>query len=244
MPTSRGWEYNRRFWPEYAAAIAGAGGEVVELSLGDEAGLKAKLGLCAGFVLPGSPADVDPALYGAERQETTAAADATREACDRAVLEHAAVTGKPVLAICFGMQFLNASLGGELTQDLRPVPLNHAAGSGVAVAHAVWVERASLLASLLGASEAAPEGAFRRLAVNSSHHQAVALPGHGMTVVARATEDGVVEAIEGRVGAAEVLGVQWHPERSCAISAASRALFGWLVCAAADAGERVGSDGF
>ena len=50
-----------------------------------------------------------------------------------------------------------------------------------------------------------------RFAVNSRHHQAVAEPGDGLSVVARAA-DGVVEAIEAETGDRFVLGVQWHPE--------------------------------
>ena len=132
------------------------------------------------------------------------------------------------------MQMLNVLRGGTLVQDLRPVPVNHAAGAQVGVAHTTLIASRSLLGGLLGTAEAPPEGEFRRLAVNSSHHQAVAIPGDDFTVIGRCAEDGVIEALEGRLGKAPVIGVQWHPERSCEISAASRALFLWLVSAAAD----------
>ena len=74
--------------------------------------------------------------------------------------------------------------------------------------------------------------------MNSSHHQAVGIPGDGLTIVARSAEDGVIEALEGQIGRSVMLGVQWHPERSVGISAASRALFRWLILEAADAAER------
>ena len=73
---------------------------------------------------------------------------------------------------------------------------------------------------------------FLRLPVNSSHHQAIAEPGPGMRIVARCPEDGVIEAIEADYDPNNpwfFMAVQWHPERSTEISAASRALFARLV---------------
>jgi putative glutamine amidotransferase len=233
--TSGDVEYNRKSSPSYVAAIEGAGGEAVPLPLGrDLAELGALATTCDGFLLPGSPADVEPSLYGQAREQASAPADQAREDCDLRLLEHAAVQGKPVLAICFGMQRMAVWCGGSLVQDLAPVPVNHSAGAQVAVAHSVLVAGQSLLAGLLGAAEAPAEQGYRRLAVNSSHHQAVSTPGDGLVVVARSSEDGVIEAVEGRIGQAAMVGVQWHPERSVEISAASRALFTWLVSEAED----------
>jgi putative glutamine amidotransferase len=53
-----------------------------------------------------------------------------------------------------------------------------------------------------------------------------------MRVVARCPEDGVIEAIEAVYDPNNpwfFMAVQWHPERSTEISAASRALFARLV---------------
>lgn len=236
VPTSGDLAYNGKSAPQYAEAVRQAGGEVIALDLALPLGeLGALATVCDGFLLPGSPADVDPALYGQQREEATAAADALREECDLRLMEHAAVKGKPVLAICYGMQRLNVWCGGSLVQDLTPVPVNHEAGASVAVAHSVLVAGQSLLAGLLSGGEAPAENGFRRLAVNSSHHQAVSAPGDGLAVVARSVEDGVIEAVEGRIGDAAMLGVQWHPERSVELSAASRAMFTWLVAEAEDA---------
>ncbi len=239
--TSRDLTYNRQCAPQYAEAVRASGGEPREIAL-DLAPqfLRLILGLCAGFVLPGSPADVDSTRYGQTREGATAPADPDREQCDRLVLEHAELTGKPVLGICFGLQSMNVWRGGSLVQDLSPVPVNHSAGSSVAAAHAALVTNMSLLGSLLPGSEALSEGPFRRLTVNSSHHQAVSQPGDGFTVVARCPEDGTVEAVEGQIGAAPMLGVQWHPERSTEVSATSRNLFTWLVVSAADVMELSG----
>ena len=233
-PTSGDTAYNDRCWPEYAQAVREAGGEAVLLPVTDAALCSRFMATCDGFVLPGSPADVEPELYGHTREEASALPDAAREACDREILGYAERHGTPILGICFGMQILNVLRGGTLVQDLRPVPVNHGAGAQVGVAHMVQVVSMSLLGSLLTAGEAPSHGQFRRLPVNSSHHQAVAIPGDRFTAVARASEDGVVEAVEGKVAAATLLGVQWHPERTYVTSAASRALFQWIVLASED----------
>ena len=235
VPTSGDLEYNGKAGPQYTDAVRQAGGEVILLPLTpDLSALGALARKCDGFVLPGSPADVDPALYGEAPHEATAPADPAREACDLRLLEHAAIQDKPVLAICYGAQRMNVWRGGSLVQDLAPLPVNHEAGSSVAVPHSVWVAPQSLLAGLISAAEAPTDGDFRRLPVNSSHHQAISAPGEDLAVVARSVEDGVIEAVEGRIGAAAMIGVQWHPERSTTLSAASRALFTWLVAEAED----------
>ena len=83
-----------------------------------------------------------------------------------------------------------------------------------------------------GSDTSEVEGALR-LAVNSSHHQAVAIPGRGLIVSARCAFDGVVEAVEAANPAhGFVLGVQWHPERTFAFSATSREIFRRFVEAA------------
>jgi putative glutamine amidotransferase len=244
LPTSNDLAYNQRSWPAYAAAVSRSGGEPVAVELGAMAAeISALAASCDGVLLPGSHADVDPALYGAERDPASAPADAEREATDVLLLEHAEKHGKPVLGICFGAQSLNVWRGGSLIQDLTPLPVNHSAGGKVAVAHTALVVPDSLLGSLLTAEEAPAVEGFLRLPINTSHHQSVAAPGEGLRIVARCPEDGVIEAVEldseGSMFHVEhptrrqfVLGVQWHPERSYEISGASRALFDRLVAEA------------
>lgn len=234
VPTSFDLEYNTRSWRQYAAAVSEAGGEPVEIALGrEERQLREVAGGCDGFCLTGSPADVDPVRYGAEREPATAPADVQRESADFLLLDHAERLLKPVLGVCYGAQSMNVWAGGTLVQDLHPVPVNHSAGSRVAVAHAAQVVETSQLGAMLEEEEAPLNNGFLRLPVNTSHHQAVASPGDGFRVVARCPDDGVIEAIEktgGDFGSRVwMLGVQWHPERSVAISGASRALFRQLV---------------
>ena len=239
VPTGNDAAYNQRSWPHYAAAVEGAGGEAVQVELNNSArSLREAVRSCSGILLPGSPADVLPSRYGADADPATHKADEAREAADWTLLEEAERHRLPVLGICFGLQSLNVYRGGSLVQDLLPLPVNHSAGGKVAVAHSAEIAKESLLGSLLTADEAPESGGFLRLPVNSSHHQAIAQPAPGMRIVARCPEDGVIEAIEAEYdphdpkGPWFFLAVQWHPERSTQISAASRALFSRLIAEA------------
>jgi len=238
------FEYNRRSWPVYAAAVERSGGEPVEVPLGQPPAETARLiASCQGVLLPGSGADVNPQKYGQDPVEECAPADPARENVDELLLQDAHNMGKPILGICYGTQMLNVWRGGSLVQHLPGLPVNHRAGRAVAVAHSAAVAPGSLLDEVVGEAAAAEDAPVRegllRLPVNSSHHQAIASPGDGLRVSARSSEDGVIEAIEGPLpgnpgaGGGFVLGVQWHPERTFEESAASRALFARLVREAA-----------
>jgi putative glutamine amidotransferase len=251
IPTSRDLAYNQRAWPLFEAAIAQSGGEPVEVPLAlPQKELIDLLATCDGVVLPGSPADVDPNLYGAQIDPATNPADPAREAVDYALLNDAAKHGKPILGICFGVQSMNVWRGGTLIQDLTPLPVNHEAGSKVAVAHTALIAENTLLASIIDKTEAPESENYLRLPINTSHHQAIGAPGEGLRIVARCPDDGVIEAVEldphsefqnPKLLHVEhsdshpdrkpqfLLGVQWHPERSYDISATSRALFARLV---------------
>jgi len=231
VPTSTDPAYNRKSWPQYASAVERAGGEPVEipLTLAPSAVIEL-VNTCQAILLPGSPADVNPQKYGQDAIEATAPADPARETVDELLLEDAHNLLKPILAICYGTQILNVWRGGTLVQDLLPMPVNHSAGGSVAVAHTVAVDPASMLGLMLLPEEAPRQESLLRLPVNSSHHQAIGIPGDGLRIAARSIEDGVIEAVEDGQSGTEggghfVLAVQWHPERSREISAASRAIF-------------------
>jgi putative glutamine amidotransferase len=214
----------------YVKAVLVAGGEPVEVSLCLPApGLKRLAESLDAVVLPGSPADVDPALYHAARHPKCGDSDASRERTDFALLEHALAQSKPVLAICYGIQSLNVFQGGSLVQDIgseRQSSLQHDwAGRSQGATepfHEVQVEPRSQLAHLADIS---------LVRVNSSHHQSIREPGRHLRIVARAT-DGIVEAVEWAGDGKWVLGVQWHPERMVEVDPLARALFGQLVAAA------------
>jgi putative glutamine amidotransferase len=215
----------------YYRAVRDAGGEPVPISLDlDPTALRRLADSLDAFVLPGSPADVDPARYGQPQHAKTAPRDESRERTDWALLDHALATGKPVLAICYGNQLLNVYRGGSLIQDIPSEPatagshLAHTAEQGDYPEHPVHLAAGSRLASLAGSGEAR---------VNSSHHQSILAPGSGLRVTARAP-DGVIEGVEWEADSNWIVGVQWHPERMEG-DAFSAALFRQLVAEARQA---------
>jgi putative glutamine amidotransferase len=206
----------------------------VEISLGLSSAEVARMAESLdGFLLPGSPADIEPRRFGSARHPREAPPDKRRERTDDGLLDHAFVTGKPVLAICYGAQLLNVHQHGTLVQDVPsevPGARDHDGGGGMEESvHPVRIE-SERLAQLAGRLS---------VRVNSSHHQAVRSVGQGLRVAARAP-DGIVEAVEWTGGPGWVIGVQWHPERMPGDPFAE-ALFRRLVQEARNAAPRLKS---
>lgn len=225
-PTSTDQAYNQRSLPQYLHALEAAGAVPVPIPLSASAAIQADLfSSCSGVLLPGSPADLDPARYGQQAVEKCAEKDGPREAVDNLLLEQAFAQGKPILGICYGLQSLNVWRKGSLIQHLPHLQevVNHEPGRTVLDAHPVAVTPGSRLSTLILESE---------VFVNSSHHQAIDRPGRELSVAAMSPKDGVIEALEGSDPRQFVLAVQWHPERSYEQSAASRALFAAFLEAA------------
>lgn len=213
---------------KYLDAVRNAGGEPVEVSLElSESELADLAETLDGVVLSGSPADLSPSLFLAEKHPMTAEADADREKTDFALLEHSLTKLKPALAICYGIQSLNVFLGGTLVQDIpaevsTTVQHDQEKDSDPDTFHSVRIEPGSRLARMAAAEE---------VRVNSSHHQSILELGRDLRVVARAS-DGVIEGVEWTGGANWVMGVQWHPERMYNADALAQLLFRNLVAAA------------
>jgi putative glutamine amidotransferase len=214
-------EYNRRSLPTYLEALKAAGAEarIVPLNAPQERVAQMLAGV-QGILLPGSRFDVDPQRYGEQPIAECGPADAARTAVDELLLQDAFNLRKPILGICHGTQTLNVWRNGSLVQDLQ-TGINHQPGRGVVEAHPVEVRAGSRLAGLLAQVGAEPEVAQ----VNSSHHQAIRVPGDQLRVVAVSPGDGVIEAVELDAPEHFVVAVQWHPERTYAESAFSRAIF-------------------
>jgi putative glutamine amidotransferase len=197
----------------YFQALRRAGAEPLEVSLEQSREqLARQLEELDAFVLPGSPADVDPGRYGASRHPKTKTLDPNRDATDEAILAHAFSSSKPVLAICYGCQILNVHLKGTLVQDIHSQkPESGPHGS-------TDLPPGSVKGDLEHEAKFTPESRLAKLngsqtgIVNSSHHQAIDKPGENLRVTAQAP-DGTIEAIEWTGGSNWVVGVQWHPER-------------------------------
>lgn len=223
---------------DYLKAVEMAGAEGVVIPLKDQKERDRLISTLDAFVLPGSPADVEPQLYGAVNHGLSSPPDPAREETDCAILRHAFAQKKPVLAICYGCQLLNVYLGGSLIQDLKAETGTTTAHQKKDLllqgqpepkddpAHAAIFESGSRLGELAGSFQTV---------VNSSHHQAIQEPGKNLRITSRAS-DGIIEGIEWTGDSNWVMGVQWHPERMSG-DAFSERLFKEFVVAAAKARE-------
>jgi putative glutamine amidotransferase len=197
----------------YFEAVRRAGGEPQHVSLGlSDEELRRQAGRLDGFVLPGSPADVDPARYAEPRHAKTKTVDADRDRTDSAILEHALSAHKPVLAICYGCQLLNVHQGGSLVQDIPAEKPGTDAHGKTDLAASVTTKDLEHGATLAEGSHLQKLAGTTQVQINSSHHQSIERPGEKLRVTARGT-DGIIEGVELQSPDDWVVGVQWHPER-------------------------------
>jgi putative glutamine amidotransferase len=239
VPNSKRPVYVGLALPQYERAVRSVGGEPVIIEVNaTPSEIAQAVKACDGVLLPGSPADVDPEKYGAERHPKTAAADPFRDNTDELLLQDAYNMRKPVFGICYGLQSLNVWRTGTLVQALA-TGIKHDAGRKVVEAHRVEIDPGSKLAAILRNAGALPATNELVMPVNSSHHQSPDVLGDGLRLAAWCPDDGVKEAVEGTADDHFVLGVQWHPERSCETDPASRAIFRAFVQAAARWHERL-----
>lgn len=202
------WDQQAALLPtNYLDAIRAAGG--MALMIAPDPALTAHpdeaLDLLDGLMLAGG-ADIDPAVYGAERHPETQETVPERDAFELALTRRALERELPFLGICRGMQLLNVAGGGTLRQHL-PEEFGHhehrkAIGTFDGADHDVRLAPGSL------AERAAGESLH---ATKSHHHQGIARVGDGLVVSGWATRDELPEAIESP-SHDFVLGVQWHPE--------------------------------
>lgn len=117
-----------------------------------------------------------------------------RDAWEFGALRHALNTGKPVLAICKGMQLLNVAMGGTLQLDIPGHDLPELKSANV-----------QPLRFATGTAHRFP-------LVNSSHHQAIGHLGDGLEIEAWSAKDDIIEQVRLRDHPHGVA-VQYHPER-------------------------------
>jgi putative glutamine amidotransferase len=217
----------------HALTRAGAAPLLVP-NLTDKTLLRTLYELLDGLLLAGGE-DVDPAYYGEPRHEKCGPVSPERDKAELALTRWAMEDGKPLLAICRGIQVLNVALGGSLYQDIQAqiqggdkhdyrypgYPRNR-------LSHTVTVAPQMHLAHILGLLNS-PDPLYW---VNSSHHQAIKDVAPGLTVAACAP-DGIIEAVEAEAHPFAI-GVQWHPEELADNDVQAQRIFDALVEAVRD----------
>lgn len=173
-----------------------------------------------GLLIPGSPSNVQPALYGGAPPPEGELEDPARDATALPLIRAAIARGMPVLAICRGLQEMNVAFGGTLHGRLHLLPgRDDHRGQGTTPEeryrhrHAVSAE--GLLRAVTGQKE---------IRVNSVHMQGIDRVAPGLAVEALAP-DGTVEALRPEAATGFQLAVQWHPEWRFQEDAPSTALF-------------------
>jgi putative glutamine amidotransferase len=181
-----------------------------------------------GILLTGGD-DINPQLYSKElpprvRRTVDVTPDGgARDYRELVLLSEIFQQRKPLLAVCRGHQLLNIALGGTLVADIPsqwPGALEHRRlDRRDKPVHEVCLTSGSLLAKITGKA---------KLAVNSTHHQAIGKLAEPLRAVA-VSPDGVVEGVELKPGAAGwlpfLLGIQFHPERLAGQFREHRAIF-------------------
>jgi putative glutamine amidotransferase len=206
-------------------AVYAAGGEPLSIHPSAPGGaisgedIAARLDFADGVLLPGG-GDLHPAAYGGGGHGSLYDLDREQDAFDLAVACWCLRAGRPLLAICRGLQAVNVARGGTLVQDM---PRHHRH-----VRSELTLVPGTTVHEVLGQDV---------VTISCYHHQAVDRLGAGLRPAATSA-DGVIEAIEpAEPGHGWFLAVQWHPEDTAATDPAQQRLFAALMSAAAHRGR-------
>lgn len=151
------------------------------------------LGQMDALMLTGG-GDISPGFLrqSIERPSLIVDTDCERDEWEFKAVGEMLLSGKPILAICRGLQVLNVAMGGTLHIDI-PDHDNAETANIQPLRHS-------------------SKAVHRFAAVNSSHHQALERLADGIEVEAWSASDGIVEQARLR-SHAYAIGVQYHPER-------------------------------
>ncbi len=190
----------------YIQAVEAAGGlPVIVPMLETAAAAREFSALLDGLVMTGGPA-ITRGLIG-DLPDDINPVDPVRDTADTLIYD-TFDDSRPVLGICYGMQFINAAAGGEIYGDLTQhvqTDIQHSPKRG-GQDHPVAIQLGTRLHDLLGGE----------ITANTYHLQSLASVGDGLKVTAT-SPDGVIEGIESEDG--RLIGVQFHPERMTDVTA-------------------------
>ncbi|HFR3854149.1 TPA: gamma-glutamyl-gamma-aminobutyrate hydrolase family protein [Streptococcus suis] len=198
---------------ELADGVRQAGGVPMVIPMGTPDLAKDYINMIDKLILSGGQ-HVDPSLYGQERLIDSNDYLLERDAFELALIEEALRQGKPIFAVCRGMQLLNVALGGSLEQEVA-----HHWQEGIAgTSHRLQVKPKSRIGQLF--TQGSP--------INSFHQQRIKELAPGLVATGLAPRDGTIEAYESR-GNQALFGIQWHSEFLYNDCKQHRDLFQYLV---------------
>ena len=181
---------------KFAESIKLVGGLPMVIPVGDKSLVKDYIETIDKLILSGGQ-NVHPQFYGEEKTIDSDDYNLARDEFELALLKEAIRQGKPVLAICRGLQLVNVAFGGTLNQQID----NHWQGQPFGTSHSIHTEKGSVVERLFGQASQ----------INSVHRQSIKDLAPNFRATAFDPRDNTIEAIEA-VDGRRIIGLQWHPE--------------------------------
>ncbi|WP_105209992.1 gamma-glutamyl-gamma-aminobutyrate hydrolase family protein [Streptococcus suis] len=212
FPTAEGRRYVT-VARELADGVRQAGGVPIVIPMGAPDMAKDYIDMIDKLILSGGQ-HVDPSLYGQKRLIDSDDYLWERDEFELALIKEALRQGKPIFAVCRGMQLLNVALGGSLEQEVA----DHWQEDIKGTSHRLQVKPQSRVSQLFAQGSS----------INSFHHQRIKDLAPGLVATGLDPRDGTIEAYESQ-GKQALFGLQWHPEFLYNDCKQHRDLFQYLV---------------